>query len=203
MRFRLRTVLVVVTVACILMAVGQRIVSRRHRLREHHLAFSRVDSAVSSLDSKLRQKILGMPAVFSQIQQVNPVDPPMALAHSISGESMAFGTHQFTRSFHYDWQMPNGSRSEGIQITVSSVLKEDSFDAHVVRLTYETNNLNDAVASWIDEQLSQNAHVRVIHNKLRHQPPGASCQRTDFWRMGQMPGMPRLVVLQRITGNRG
>ena len=110
MRFRLRTLLGMVTVACILLAVGASIVNRRNRLREHRATFLNVDDIVSSLDPELRQKILRMPAVVSQLQEANPVDPPMALGQSISGKSIAFGTFEFTRSFHYDWQLPDGSR---------------------------------------------------------------------------------------------
>lgn len=170
MRFQLRTLLGLITVACVLMAVGLSIINHRNRLREHSLTFLNVGNNVSSLDSKLRRKLLRMPTVVAQLQRANPVDPPMALGQSITGESKAFGTYEFTRSFHYDWQLPNGTRCEGIKVTVNSVLKEDAFEDHVVRLTYETSKLNDEVASWIGDQLARNAHVQVRHIKLRHKP---------------------------------
>ena len=71
---------------------------------------------------------------------------------------------------HYDWQLPDGSRCEGIRITVDSVLQEDSLDDHVVRLSYEASDFNDKVASWIGEQIERTPHVRVEHSRLRNQP---------------------------------
>lgn len=170
MKFHLRTLLGLVTVACLLLAVGLRIINHRNRVHQHRLAFLNVDSSVSSLDSELRRHILQMPAVAAQLRQANPVDPPMALGQSVTGESKAFGTYEFARVFHYHWQLADGSRCEGIKVTAASVLKEGSLDGHLVRLTYEPSELNDEVASWIGEQLERNAHVQVEEVRLSRRP---------------------------------
>ncbi len=170
MKFRLRTLLALVTVVCVVTAVSLRIISHQNAIREHGLALQKVGDGVSSLQLELREYILRMPAVAAQLQASNPINPSMALSHTVIGRSTALGTFGFTRTFHYHWQLVDGSRCQGIKVTVDSVRKDDSLDDHVVRLTYEPGELNDEVATWIGRQLEQNECVQITHVKLARKP---------------------------------
>lgn len=163
MKFRLKTLLAVVTAAAIFSAVGMRVVERRRRNRERNAAFLQLDDAVSSIDDKLAVRILQLPTVKSQLQSANLIDPAGALAHSIQGRSIHFGGHEFEHEFHYDWQAPDGSRVDGIRITVDSVMQTDSTDNHVVRLTYSPSPENKEIAKWIEGQLESLKLVTVQH----------------------------------------
>lgn len=170
LKFSLKTLLVFVTLACVLLAWGAAVIRHRIRLEQHRTAFLELDDHVSELDSKLRLHVLSLTEIASQLRRQNPVDPAMALGESVMSESLAFGTFKFSRSYHYHWQLDDGSRGEGVSLLVQSVISEDSFNDHVVRVSYQPNELNDEVASWMGDQIQQMGDVEVQYVKLP-QPP--------------------------------
>lgn len=171
MKFHLRSLLVLVTFAAIVIAITLSIVNHRKRLREHRMAFLTIGESVSALDTPLLEHVLSINSVAATLKESNPVDLQMALGQSIMGESMSVGACTFRRTFHYDWQLRDGSRCDGIRITVDAKLDENSLDDHIVRLTFKPNPLNEQVASWIGEQLAQNEHAQLEYVKQNHEPP--------------------------------
>lgn len=172
MKFSLKTLLILVTLAGVLVALGIAVVAQRARVAAHKSSFVELDNYVSTLDNKLRLHILKIPQIEMQLRKKNAVDPPMALGQSIMGESQAFETYSFSRSFHYDWQLDDGSRGDGVKFLVESVLTEDSLDAHVVRLSYQPNTINSDIATWLAAQIEQADHVKIQLVELQ-QPPAA------------------------------
>ncbi|QEF97262.1 hypothetical protein Mal15_13010 [Stieleria maiorica] len=163
MKFRLRTLLALVTLCGLVAALGLRVALRNERLRQHRLSFEAMDDQVAGLDAPLRRHLLQIPAVLAELQAANPIDPPMAVSHSISGSSQRYGRYQFDHQFHYDWQLADGSRSEGITIAIAALIHEVPGEKHVVRLTYVPNELNSEIARWVAAIFSRNKHIQIRH----------------------------------------
>ena len=161
MKFRLRTLLALVTICGIAAAIILQVLNYREKQRLHRISFDEALSKVKSMDEELEAFILQMPAVWEPLQASHPVDPKIGLAHSISSTSLATERPQFSRAYHYHWQRADGSRDEGIKIHIASMMNPDSFDKHVIELTYLPNELNSEVANWLAGKLKQLSGVRV------------------------------------------
>ncbi|MCA9138692.1 MAG: hypothetical protein KDB00_18100 [Planctomycetales bacterium] len=161
MKFRLRTLLVLVTICGIAAAIILHILNHREKLRVHRIAFDEASESVKFLDDELEAFILQMPEVRRQLLAMDPINPEISLAHSINSSSYSVGGPRFTRDYHYDWQRADGSRDEGIKIYIESKLAEGSLDKHVIRLTHAPDDLSTEVARWVAEKLEQLPAVRV------------------------------------------
>lgn len=163
MKYRLQSLLVFVTVCGIAMAVALHRANHREKVRQYRIAFNEVGESIRALEPALEQQIRNTPAVRAQLQASNPIDPAMAMSYSIMGHSQSYGSYQFTRKYHYDWQSPDGARADGISITIASTIDELNFGKHIVRLIYAPNELNRGVARWLETKLSSDERLEIRH----------------------------------------
>ncbi|MCS7468104.1 hypothetical protein NZK35_15740 [Stieleria sp. ICT_E10.1] len=163
MTFRLRTLLVLVTVCGLAVAWSLQIANQKEKRRLHRTSFEELDDQVAAMDNELSRRLMQIPSVMAQLQAANPIDPPMALGHSVTGESLRFGRYQFERHFHYHWQLADGTRAEGLKLAVSSVIDDDPSAKHLVKLTYVPSEINNELASWIALVLKKNRRVQIEH----------------------------------------
>ena len=163
MKFRLRTLLVLVTVCGLAVAWSLLIANQKEKRQLHRTSFEELDDQVAALDRELSRRLMQIPRVMAQLQAANPIDPPMAMGHSVSGESQRYGRYQFERHFHYHWQRADGTRAEGMKLAVGSVIGDDPSEKHLVKLTYAPNQINNEIASWIALVLKKNQRVEIQH----------------------------------------
>ena len=157
MQYRLRSLILILTVASLVFAWWNHRAHQRRQEEARLATFFELRSHVEGFEDPLREHVLGIPEVMEQLKRVSPRSPAIALGHGIMGSSMSVGDDiHFEREYRFSWQTEDGSQNPGIYFKVRSDYQANlsPSDPHRVVITPMTDtDLNKRVIQWYLEQL--------------------------------------------------
>ena len=161
MKFGLRFLFALTTIAAIVVAV---IVTRqRHEraLEKHQQKFDVMIDAVHDLTETLPKAIKAMPGVMDQLKRGNPLAPGNALSGGHSGTSSSGALRQngdITYRFNYYFPDASGAPTPAttIKVTVSSKVDWKNLGHHTLHVSHKDNELSGKAAKFIEAELLRN-----------------------------------------------
>ena len=160
MKFRLRTLFILVTLAAILVSGWVARKRLAQRIAQRRLTFMELEETIKRLDEPLIDMVCELPAVRTELERANPVDPKSAIGQSITGQGLFFGQYQFAREIELSWQTPQGDWETGVHLELKSMLDESGREPHVIQIWHDDSELNRQVANWLQKRLKQPAKLR-------------------------------------------
>ena len=165
MKFRLRSLLIVVTIAAVALATWIWMEQRRRHREARRDSFRELHMDVKALDTEIRAQLLAIPEVMAELQALRPIDPKGVVNEHITGQSMFVEQYQFSREMHFDWQRADGNYAPGSKHRFSAQLDENSSTPHVVELSYPPSPINRVIADWIEETLEKKGVAEVARKE--------------------------------------
>ncbi|TWT64935.1 hypothetical protein [Crateriforma conspicua] len=162
MKYKLRSLMAFVTVACVLLVIAIQIVAHQRRIQQWHTSFQTLyqDTQTRTLGPDLKAQLTSYPEMKTR-------DGGFIQINYGSGSE----TQDLAREFDYYWQLPDGTRSDGIRLTLDAERTKERLTAHVVHLRYEDHPLNNRIAQWIEKRLTSSEFVTVKHQTSKKPVP--------------------------------
>ena len=169
MQFRLKTLFLLILITSL--ALGYWLFRQKQiaQLKEHYAKFERLENTVSLMSADVKTEIMKVPEILSALQTLSETVPENYLSGGYGGSS-SLGSHnnqdaEFEFEIRYQW--PNEDHQyvdeNSVRLTTSSEFDHESFDAHVVKISYPDTAPNKQIAKWIESRLTKDHDIVVEH----------------------------------------
>ena len=165
-KFKLRTLLVLMALACLGLVIGIQVYKYRQAVAVHRNAYLALQDRIDRHDQDVIRWLLADEETRQELETIDPVNPDLALGRSVVGRSMSIDPLELQRVYQYSWQRPDGSRRMGVQLRLDVEPNAHSLAPHRIVFQYPDNRVNREVAKLLGETFMDPDHFVVVHQPL-------------------------------------
>lgn len=162
MRLKLRTLLILVTLACASVWGGLQWWNYQQAVQVHREAFVRLQDRIHQYDQIIVRFLVEDAETRSQLEAIDPINPELALGRSVQGFSFSVEPFQLTRDYEFTWQPPDGSPRRGVSLSLHAEPEMNSLAPHRIFLNYPQNRWNEEAARRLTRELEDGDHFEFI-----------------------------------------
>lgn len=170
MKFRLKTLQAIVTIACVMLGIALPVAEHRREVREWNLALKVLEKKVEELGGEL----------ILHLREQHPEWKKRSVTWVSSfgrQQSDSPASQRFACEFVYWETLPDGSRIPCMSFVVESDVSLAHLHDHVVHIRYVPSPVNKQITSWVDKELTSIGYVHVEHHQLPMPVPSLPAKR--------------------------